>query len=40
MLRINPGYSVERKARVLPYENPADWERFVDGLRKADITIT
>jgi tetratricopeptide (TPR) repeat protein len=40
VLRINPGYSVERKARVLPYENPADWERFVDGLRKADITIT
>ncbi len=37
VLRINPDYSVERKARVLPYENPADWDRFVEGLRKAGV---
>ena len=37
VLRINPDYSVERKGRVLPYENPADWDRFVEGLRKAGV---
>ncbi|MDP6805731.1 MAG: adenylate/guanylate cyclase domain-containing protein [Rhodospirillales bacterium] len=40
VLQINPGYSVERKARVLPYADPADWERFVEGLRKADVPVT
>lgn len=37
VLRINPGYSVERKARILPYKNPADWDRFMEGLRKAGV---
>ena len=37
VLRINPDYSVERKARILPYKNPADWDRFMEGLGKAGI---
>ncbi len=37
-LRYNPDYSIERKGRQLPYKNPADWEKFVDGLRKAGLS--
>ncbi len=40
VLRINPDFSVERKARVLPYANSADWDRYVAGLRKAGVPIT
>ncbi len=36
-LGINPDYSLAVKAKILPYKNPEDWERFVDGLRKAGI---
>ena len=37
LLRVNPGYSIEQRRKVLPYKNPADFERFVDGLRKAGL---
>ena len=37
VMKINPDYSIERKGRVLPYKNPADWNRFLDGLRKAGL---
>ena len=40
VLEISPDYSIERKARVLPYANPADWDRYVDGLRKAGVPVT
>ena len=36
-LRVNPGYSLEYRRKVLPYKNPADFELVVEGLRKADI---
>ncbi|MDP6573982.1 MAG: tetratricopeptide repeat protein [SAR202 cluster bacterium] len=36
-LEMNPTYSIEQKARVLPYRNPADWDRFIDGLHKAGL---
>ena len=35
--RINPNYSIEQKAQVLKYKNPADWDRFTEGLRKAGL---
>ena len=35
---VNPDYSIEQKATILPYKNPADWNRVVDGLRKAGVT--
>ncbi|MDP6786858.1 MAG: adenylate/guanylate cyclase domain-containing protein [Rhodospirillales bacterium] len=40
VLEINPDYSVGQKARILPYTNPADWNRFVAGLRKAGVPVT
>ena len=36
-LEVNPDYSIEHKARILPYKNPDDWERFIGGLRKAGV---
>ncbi len=39
LLRINPGFSVERRRRILPYKNPADFELFVEGLEKARIAV-
>lgn len=38
-LRISPGYSLEHRKKVLPYKNPGDYERMVDGLRKASINV-
>jgi len=37
LLRINPNYSIEHRRKVLPYKNPADFDLFVDGLRKAGL---
>jgi tetratricopeptide (TPR) repeat protein len=36
-LRINPAYSLEHRRRILPYADPADFERVIDGLRKARL---
>ena len=36
-LRVNPAYSLEHRRKVLPYQNPADFETLVDGLRKAGL---
>jgi len=36
-LRLNPGYSLEHRRRILPYADPADFERVIDGLRKAGL---
>ncbi|MGO9756194.1 MAG: tetratricopeptide repeat protein [Roseiarcus sp.] len=38
-LRINPGFSMERRRRVLPFRKPEDFERRVEGLRKGGVTI-
>lgn len=38
-LQINPDFSVERRRRVLPFRNPNDFERRVEGLRKAGLTV-
>jgi TolB-like protein/Flp pilus assembly protein TadD len=36
-LRVNPAYSLEQRREVLPYKNPEDFERIVEGLRKAGL---
>ena len=38
LIDVNPDYSIEQKASILPYKDPADWNCIVDGLRKAGIT--
>jgi adenylate cyclase len=37
VIEINPDYSLAQKAETLPYKNPADWQRIVDGLAKAGL---
>jgi adenylate cyclase len=37
MLKINPDFSLEQRARVLPYKDPGDFQRIVDGLTKAGL---
>jgi adenylate cyclase len=36
-LRVSPAYSLEHRRKVLPYNNPADFEHFLEGLRKAGV---
>ncbi len=36
-LRISPGASVAAYRKRLPYKDPAELERFLDGLRKAGL---
>ncbi|MGD8382363.1 MAG: tetratricopeptide repeat protein, partial [Syntrophobacterales bacterium] len=37
VLKIDPGFSLERYAKILPYKNKADTDRYVDALRKAGL---
>ena len=37
VFRINPDYSLEHRRKVLPYKNPADFDRIVEGLCKAGL---
>jgi adenylate cyclase len=37
MLKINPDFSLEQRARVLPYKDPRDFQRIADGLAKAEL---
>jgi adenylate cyclase len=37
LLRVNPSFSVAQRARVLPYKDPADFQRIIDGLAKAGL---
>jgi TolB-like protein/Tfp pilus assembly protein PilF len=36
-LKVNPAYSLEQRRRILPYKDPRDFERVVEGLRKAGL---
>jgi adenylate cyclase len=39
VMRIHPGFSVERRRQVLPFRNPEDFEHRVEGLRKAGLAV-
>jgi len=36
-LRVNPAFSLEHRRKALPYKNTVDFERVVEGLRKAGL---
>ena len=36
-LRANPKYSLHHRKQVLPYKDPTDFDRLVQGLHKADL---
>jgi tetratricopeptide (TPR) repeat protein len=37
VFRVNPDHSLEYRRTVLPFKNPGDFEKIVDGLRKAGV---
>ena len=37
LMEINPTFSLEQRRKVLPYKNPQDFEKIVNGLRKAGL---
>ena len=37
LLKVNPNFSLEQRARVLPYKDPRDLQRIVEGLAKAGL---
>ena len=39
VIRISPNFSLERQRRILPFNNPDDFERRVEGMRKAGIPV-
>jgi adenylate cyclase len=38
ILRINPGFSLENHANVLPYKNQEQLDKYINALRKAGLT--
>ena len=38
-LRIDPGFSIDRRRSVLPFRNPADFELRVEGLRTIGLAV-
>ena len=39
VLRIAPNFSIEWQRRILPFKNPDDFERRIEGLRKAGLPV-
>jgi predicted Zn-dependent protease len=39
VMRISPNFSIERQRRILPFKNPDDFERRVEGLRLAGVPV-
>ena len=37
LLKVNPDFSLMQRARVLPYKDPDDFQRIVEGLAKAGL---
>jgi adenylate cyclase len=37
LMKVNPDFSLAQRARVLPYKDPGDFQRIIDGLTKAGL---
>ncbi len=40
LAEVNPEYSLQRRGEILPYRNPQDFQRIVEGVRKAGIEVS
>ena len=39
VMRIAPNFSIERRRHILPFRNPDDFERRIEGMRKAGLPV-
>ncbi len=39
VVRIAPDFSIGRRRRILPFKNPDDFERRIEGMRKAGLPV-
>ena len=39
VMRIAPDFSIERRRRILPFKNPDEFERRIEGMRKAGLPV-
>jgi adenylate cyclase len=39
LMRVNPGYSIEHRRKILPYRNASGFDRIVEGLELAGIDV-
>src|SRR5262249_19751620 len=39
VMRIAPNFSIEWQRRILPFRNPDDFERRIEGMRKAGLPV-
>ena len=39
VMRIAPNFSIERRRRILPFKNPDEFERRIEGMRKAGLPV-
>ena len=37
LLKVNPAFQLAQRARVLPYKDPSEFQRIVEGLAKAGL---
>ena len=39
VMRIAPNFSIDRRRRILPFKNPDEFERRIEGMRKAGLPV-
>ena len=39
LLKVNPDFSLTQRARVLPYKDPADFQRIAEGFGQSRVAV-
>jgi hypothetical protein len=39
LLKVNPDFSLNQRARVLPYKDPADFQRIAEGFGQSRVAV-